>query len=403
VIGQATAHRRANAFAQALEGSGEREADAADVHADPTQERLLAMANALADVPKPDLAPEVKTVQRAQLIAAMEVAIADATLSTLDTRGRVPEQRKGPGAHRAVSLRRLRPRARWSRRLAAGGLTVGVAAGAFGGVAAASTNALPGDTLYGLKRGMEDLHLGMVGNDADRGKALLDMASTRMHEAHRLMERGRSGPLDTDSVHEVGKALFGMHAEAAEGHRLLSGTFQRDGSLTAMVCLNDFSQTSGRTWGKLRPQLPPQLHDVGAQVTSVFDAIEREVAPLQSVLPPASGSGSRHHHGDTEAREGGPFSGDTGRSAPGSSAAPHSGTSGHDSNASPTPTDGLGGNGQGLIGGAGLLNNPEPNSSPSSSAGKKGSGQPSAPGVSIPPLLPGILPVIGITGSDAAK
>ncbi|MBV9025160.1 MAG: hypothetical protein JO362_15530 [Streptomycetaceae bacterium] len=400
MIGQATAHRRANAFAQALEGSGERVTHAADRHAGPTQERLLAMANALANIPKPDLAPEVKTIQRAQLIAAMETAIAD---GTLEPSNRLPEQRKGPGAHRAVSLRRLRPRSRWSRRLAAGGLTVGVAAGALGGVATASTNALPGDTLYGLKRGMEDLRLGMAGGDADRGKVLLDMASTRMQEALRLMERGRSGPLDADSVREVGNALFGMRKEATEGHQLLSGAYQRNGSLTSIEVLSDFNRTNSRTWGKLRRQLPPQLHDAGAEVTSVLDAIEREVAPLQSLLPLAVGRDPRHRHGDTE-MEDDPFSGVTGRSASGSGTAPHSGASEHSRNTSPSPTDGSGSSGQGLIGGSsGLIGNSAPNSSPSSSPSKNHSAHPSVPGVTIRPLLPGILPGIGITGGDAAK
>jgi Domain of unknown function (DUF5667) len=400
VIGQATAHRRANAFAQALEGSGERVTPAADQHAEPTQERLLAVANALANVPKPDLAPEVKTAQRAQLIAAMEAAIADGTTGTGN---RLPEQRKGPGAHRAISLRRLRPRSRWSRRLAVGGLTVGVAAGAFGGVATASTNALPGDTLYGLKRGMEDLRLGMAGGDADRGKILLDMASTRMQEARRLMERGRSGPLDADSLREVVSTLLGMHKEAAEGHQLLSGAYQRSGSLTSIEVLRDFNRANGRAWGKLRRRLPPQLHAVGAEVSSVFDAIEREVAPLQSLLPSAVDKSPHYHHGDMDTGEGNPFFGVTGRSAPGSGTSDHDRSASPSSSSPPSPTDGSS-SGQGLIGGSSsLIGNPAPNSSPSSSPGKNNSGQPATPGVTIPPLLPGVLPGIGITGSNTAK
>jgi hypothetical protein len=89
----------------------------------------------------------------------------------------VPEQRTGRGAHRAASLRKLRPRSRWSKGIAAGGLSIGVAAGAFSGVAAASSDALPGDSLYGLKRGMEDLKLGMADDDAARGELYLDQAS----------------------------------------------------------------------------------------------------------------------------------------------------------------------------------------------------------------------------------
>ena len=85
---------------------------------------------------------------------------------------------------------KLRPRSRLSKGLAAGGLTVGVAAGAFSGVAAASSDALPGDSLYGLKRGMEDLKRGMADDDSDRGGLYLDQASTRLSEARRLIAQG---------------------------------------------------------------------------------------------------------------------------------------------------------------------------------------------------------------------
>lgn len=149
---------------------------------------LLALANGLGELPAPQFDPEVKVVQRAQLVAAMETMFAEGGASTGPT---VPEQRS-KGAHRASPIRRLRPRSRWAKGLTAGGLTVGVAAGAFGGVAAASSDALPGDSLYPLKRGMEDINLGMADGDADRGEAYLDQASTRLSEA-RLMERGRGG------------------------------------------------------------------------------------------------------------------------------------------------------------------------------------------------------------------
>ncbi len=405
MIGQATAHRRANAFAQALESADtrgatpERAAHAADRHADPQQGRLLAMAEALADVPRPELDPEVKLVQRAQLIAAMEAALAD---GSLETSGRVPEQRAagGTGSGQPVNLRRLRPRSRWSRRLAAGGLTVGVAAGAFSGIAAASTDALPGDTLYGLKRGMEDLRLGMTGDDAARGKVLLDMASTRLQEARRLLERGRSGPLDAESVREVGNALAGMHNEVSQGHDLLSNAYQRDGSLAPIETLNSFSQAHRVMWSQLRGKLPPQLHQVGTQVSSVFDAIDQEVAPLQHLLPPAANGGTRDRH--------------TGRSAPGvhhdslrqestpaSGSAPQSGdNTGTRGNTSPSTSDSPGG--QGLLGGPGLLNPPQ--GQPSPTGGAPGS-EKSPPETSPQPLLPGLpgLPGLNLNGTDPSK
>ncbi len=415
MIGQATAHRRANAFAQALESATARDtlvateavtpatqatpasdagsvrgAHAADRHADPQQERLLATAAALSEVPRPELDPEVKTVQRAQLVAAMEAALAD---GTLDTSGRVPEQRAGEGLDGPRhGLRQLRPRSRWSRRLAAGGLTVGVAAGAFSGVAAASTDALPGDTLYGLKRGMEDLRLGMAGDDAARGAVLLEMASTRLQEARRLLERGRSGPLDDDSVREVRRALSGMQTEASEGHDLLSGAYERDGSLAPMATLNAFSEAHGLTWRQLRHKLPAQLSDVGDRVSSVFDAIEQEVAPFKGLLTPHPGHVGPKGHQGTKAPSGAADEGTADRTTPSSDTATRHKPAAHGhSSASPSASDN---SGQGLIGGSGLLN-PPPGNTPSPTGGNDAKPQPD---ITLPPLLPGLLPGLGLGG-----
>ena len=167
MIANVSSHRRANAFAQALEdqtvqgAAAEQPAESAEPAG---QGRLLALASGLGELPRPTLDPEVKMVQRAQLVAAMEAMLLEGTATGgLSSGPSVPEQRtSGRGAHRASPLRKLRPRSRWSKGLAAGGLTVGVAAGAFGGVAAASSDALPGDSLYGLKRGMEDIKLNLA-------------------------------------------------------------------------------------------------------------------------------------------------------------------------------------------------------------------------------------------------
>lgn len=394
MIANPTAHRRANAFAEAL-GDDERPQEpaaeqhgahhAANRHADAGQNRLLSLANALEDVPRPKLDAQTKTVQRAQLIAAMEAALADGTL-------RVPVQRVGSagatgdstgGTHRAGKRRR------WSRRLAAGGLSVGVAAGAFGGVAAASTDALPGDTLYGLKRGMEDMRLGLTNGDTDRGKVYLDLASTRLQEARRLMERGRSGNLDAESVGEIARALSGMQQEAAEGHRLLSAAYKKDGSLKPIAALSNFSTAHRKGWSDLRDRLPSQLTDVGNKVNSVFDAIEHEVAPLQKLLPPADRTGST-----TDGRGGSPGSstrsGGTDRPAPSSSMATGSGKDKAVPSASGSPDSGLLGGADGLLGGTG--------SSSTGSASPSASTTP--PSVTLPPVLPGLLPGLGLTSDD---
>jgi hypothetical protein len=424
VIGQATAHRRANAFAQALEdaavlgetGTGETGGGAdsaggergthggrgahhaAARHADPDQAVLLSVAAAISKRPAPVMDADAKTVQRAQLIAAMEQALAD---GSFEVTARVPEQRgESHGAHRATGLRKFTPRSKLSRRLAVGGLTVGVAAGAFGGVAAASTNALPGDTLYGLKRGMEDLKLDMASGDASRGKVYLDMAATRMQEARRLMDRGRGGQLDDESVSEVRKALSGMHQEAAEGHRLLSAAYQKDGSLQPMELLNSFAANHRQGWSDLRGKLPSQLTDVSDQVSSVFAAIDHDVAPLQSMLPKSKDgddSPSSHDGGRTGSGGNGGQTG-TGSTAPSTTATGGDSSTHPGGTATPTPSSTAP---NGLIGGSGNILNPP---TPQSGATTTPSGTATPPrSVTLPPLLPGLLPGLGLSGDESSE
>ncbi|MET9484648.1 DUF5667 domain-containing protein [Streptomyces sp. NPDC006638] len=405
MIANVSAHRRANAFAQALDDrtvQGEAAEQPAESAEPAEQGRLLALASGLGDLPRPTLDPEVKVVQRAQLVAAMEAMLLEGTAGGGMSSGTtVPEQRtSGRGAHRASPLRKLRPRSRWSKGLAAGGLTVGVAAGAFGGVAAASSDALPGDSLYGLKRGMEDLKLNLADDDSSRGELYLDHASTRLNEARRLMERDRAGHLDHESLGEIRRALSGMKHDATEGHRLLHQAYERDGSLGPIATLSSFSASHRQAWNGLRERLPVQLTDVGDEVSSVFDAMDEEVAPLQSMLPRAP---ERHR---TEPRPGTPQdSPGTPRTAP-TSAPATPGTSESGSHTSDTPRPSGSGSEhaseEGLLGGktGGLLDPPPNGVLPLPSAPKDSTDRP-GPDVTIPPLLPDLLPGLGIHADDA--
>ncbi|GKQ39543.1 DUF5667 domain-containing protein [Streptomyces sp. A012304] len=415
MIANVSAHRRANAFAQALEEQSDRGTAAeqsegsapAPAAADQTEQgRLLALATSLAELPKPELDPEVKVVQRAQLVAAMEAMLQAGTAGEA-TDASVPEQRSGRarGAHRATPLGKLRPRTRLAKGLTAGGLSVGVAAGAFGGVAAASSDALPGDSLYGLKRGIEDFKLTYLAEgDGERGKGYLDQASTRLSEARRLMERGRGGAhLDHESLGEIRRALSGVRHDASEGHRLLHAAYERDpDSLGPIQALSAFSRSHRDAWGALRAKLPVQLGDVSREVSSVFDAIDQEVAPLQSLLPkaPAQGGG-----GDGS---GGPGSGpaSTGTADTGHADTPGTGGGGsaeaqrtEDSSGDPSRSSSTGTGDDGLLGGntGGLLDPPQDADSASPSTSKSPTREPD---VTLPPLLPGLLPGLGIDSED---
>ncbi|MFF0227976.1 DUF5667 domain-containing protein [Streptomyces sp. NPDC004629] len=404
MIANVSAHRRANAFAQALEEQSARDTAAEQSEGPaPAGERteqgeLLALATGLGALPKPHLDPEVKVVQRAQLVAAMEAMLREggATGATDPT---VPAQRshRAEGAHRAGPLGKLRPRTRLTKGLAAGGLSVGVAAGAFGGVAAASSDALPGDSLYGLKRGIEEFKLNyLTDGDDERGQTYLDQASTRLSEARRLLERGRGGHLDHESIGEIRRTLSGMRQDVTEGHRLLHEAYERDpDSLGPIQALSTFSSSHRDVWGAVRDRLPVQLGDVSEQVSSVFDAIDEEVAPLQSLLPqnPArTGEDAQQSPGSSPDSSSGTRHSTT-------PSAGHGSTPGGDSSSSPSDSA-TGSTEEGLLGGStgGLLDPPESSDSASPSTSRTPS---SEPDVTLPPLLPGLLPGLGIDSEDA--
>lgn len=281
-----SAHRRANAFAQALEDQipeGRTAEHPADAAAD-GQRTLLALASGLGELPKPELDPEVKAVQRAQLVAAMERMFADGT---------EPRSEKAPRQRHRKSAPRAGLRSGLTKGLAASGLSMSVAAGALGGVAAASSGALPGDSLYPVKRGVEDLKVDLANDDSTRGELYLQQASTRLNEVRRLLERSRSGSLDYESQREIRQALSGMQDEISEGHRLLSAAYERDGSVGPIQALASFSEAHHRIWNKLRDRLPAQLADVSEQVTSTLQAVEEDLSTLMALLPSTPGGGDR--------------------------------------------------------------------------------------------------------------
>ncbi len=414
MIANVSAHRRANAFAQALEEQSDPGAAAeqsggpapAGATAEPTEQgRLTTLARGLESLPRPELDPEVKVVQRAQLVAAFEAMLQEGTASGGAADASVPEQRRARGTHRAAPLSRFRPRSRLAKGLTAGGLSVSVAAGAFGGVAAASSDALPGDSLYGLKRGIEDFRLGLADGNDERGRAYLNLASTRLSEARRLMERDRGGSLDHESLGEIRRALSGMRHDASEGHRLLSAAYAHDpDSLAPMQALSAFSQSHRETWGALRDRLPLQLGDVSGQVSSVYDAIDDGVAPLEAMLPP---SPERDQDGGAGGRPG--RSGSTTTDTPGSghSSAPRTGDEGTSERGRshsdrPSESADSGAENDGLLGGGtgGLLDPPKDDSG-TASPPTGGNTPPAKPDVTLPPLLPGLLPGLGIEAEDA--
>ncbi|MEZ0091488.1 DUF5667 domain-containing protein [Streptacidiphilus sp. EB129] len=401
-------HRRARAFADAVE---DRPSTAAP--SGPGEHRgefrgefgaLLALVDALAEEPLPALDPQVRMTQRALLVAEFERAFAGGGGAA------VPGQRSR-GAHRATeAARRFRPSTRWGRRLAVSGLAAGVAMGALGGVAAASSSAVPGDSLYGMKRGLENWQLDLAGSDAERGRLLLDQASHRMSEAEELTSRPQNGQaLSPHVLAEVAQALTDMNAEGSAGRDLLKAIYQQDHALAPMQRLARFAETQQQQLRAIEPRLDGQLAPVTSEVQNLLAGINADLAPLH--LAPAPGSadtgapqpgGSDGGGTDAGTGTGAATAGQTAGTAPQGATTSGTGTLRNSSpGASPSTTSGSGGLVGSLTGG--LLGNGAPTTSPSATApGGAGAtgGEAASPtpgnGVSIPPLLPGLLPGIGL-------
>ncbi|AUG77959.1 hypothetical protein CFP65_3153 [Kitasatospora sp. MMS16-BH015] len=389
-------HRRAKAFAEALEAH-QREAvpnTGTPEASSPTGAfaELLSVADDLGGLPGPSLTGEARSVQRAQLMAAFEQEWAGGQTA------RVPQQRR----HRGIRAAR---RGRWGRRLAIGGLVAGVAVGGFTGAAFASSNALPGDALYGMKRGLEGLRLDLAGSDSERGALLLDQASTRLEEAQNLLGRaGREDGLSPAAVDQVRRALDDMHAEAVRGRELLRSVYRSNGSLAPMRKLATFADGEDGRWAAIQGQLPPQLTTEAGRVDRFFGDVNEDVAPLHLEQPPAkpaTGVAPAAPASGSSAPEDAP---EPSKAASGGSAA-----NGGPASRQPQPQSGVGGLVHSLTdpltgttgNGTAPTGNATPGTAPKSAPTPAPSAAQTTPegtpqGLTIPPLLPGLLPGLGL-------
>jgi hypothetical protein len=119
------------------------------------------------------------------------------------------------------------------------------------GSAAAAQQAMPGDTLYGMKRSIENVSTNVSVGDDSRGRRDLEHAMTRLAEVRKLAESG-------GSVATINGTLDIFSAQARKGVSRLVASYQQDGDVSSITAITTFITRARQALGELAPTLPPE-------------------------------------------------------------------------------------------------------------------------------------------------
>lgn len=228
------ARRRAEEFHRLVEGTSTgqelRDADVGDLRGTELG-RLALLARGMEAMPAVEARAEFVTGLRDRLLAEADEVLAP---TEDDVRSRL-----------TVAPRRTKRERRAA--VALGGFAVVAATTS---MAVASQSALPGDTLYPLKRAIEDARTGVQVDEDDKGAALLGYASGRLVEVDELTQRGA----DTTSIADTLQAFTDQSSEAST---LLLADYEESGHASSIEVLRTFTDDSMRRLTALEDVVPP--------------------------------------------------------------------------------------------------------------------------------------------------
>ncbi len=285
---------------------------------------------------------------------------------TAEARNRVPAPRRATAA--TLTSERVSGTRR-ARQAVAAVAVASVVAGV--GAAAASTRALPGDTLYGLKRQVENVELALARGDVAQGRELLEQAAARLGEAESLV--AGAGSTEAVTRTRVGQALTDMDTALASATDDLTRAYRETGDAEPLLLLDRFVTDQQDRLDDLRLLLDPALR---SQVRALAARLAEISTTTRALLGGSADAGSVRPVGEY-LRSGGlrpgragtdPMGPTRGATAAASSAAPAGGparaTAGTGGIGGSQGVDGIGGSvsgggtagtsgGAGVLGGAG--------------------------------------------------
>jgi hypothetical protein len=142
-------------------------------------------------------------------------------------------------------------------------------------VAAAAQGALPGETLYPIKRGLEQADAQLSTSPAGKGRDLLDQASRRLDEVSGL---AGGDPVAAES--RIPETLEAFSATAGEGAQLLFTSFQEDADPEAVVSVRTFTAHGIRTLEGLAGAVPADSQDELADAAMLLQELDQEASAL---------------------------------------------------------------------------------------------------------------------------
>jgi hypothetical protein len=228
-------NRRQRNDVQAFEEAWNARARMPSAELDDEIARLVACAEQFCEAAVAEPTPEFRSSLRVQLMAEATTVLAPEASHTAR-----------PRVHRPVHT----PSYAIRRRLA-GATAALVTAGGFVGMVGASAEALPGEMLYPVKRGVENVELAFHKDDVDRGRYRLTQASERLAEARRLTDDN-----SPQSRQHIAGVLDDFAAQAKDGSSALFRSYDQSGSVQSITAVNDFSAAAAADLAQLSGKVP---------------------------------------------------------------------------------------------------------------------------------------------------
>ena len=127
--------------------------------------------------------------------------------------------------------------------------------GATATMAVAAQTSLPGESLYGVKRGIESAQVRFAGDDTARGRTLLAQADTRLTELEELAAG------DGGNAMLIPDTLDAFTEQSGDGVRTLLSAYDRSGSDDEIQRARDFTTASMERLTALQYAVPESARD----------------------------------------------------------------------------------------------------------------------------------------------